>query len=125
VAANPFVREVLAHKRPIVLSDVHSDSRVSKETAQTLHFRSMLVLPMELYRHTLGLVFLGSVEGYRIFTREEVELTTGVANAIVLAIEQVRLFEELHLKLHKSELQRETAETMLGDSPGQVARIRL
>ena len=88
-------RVVLEH-RPVHVADVLQDPEYTYREAQKIaEFRTMLGIPL-LREQTLIGIF--SLHRTRVepFTDKEIELASSFADQAVIAIENARLFEELH-----------------------------
>ena len=83
-------------RRPIQIADVLQDPEYTYlESQKIAEFRTMLGIPL-LREQTLIGIF--SIQRTRVepFTDKEIELTSSFADQAVIAIENARLFEELH-----------------------------
>jgi two-component system NtrC family sensor kinase len=87
---------VAAERRPVHIPDVLQDPEYTyREGQKIVGFRSMLGIPL-LREQTLIGIF--SIHRTRVepFTDKEIELANSFADQAVIAIENARLFEELH-----------------------------
>jgi len=97
-STNAFIRQVLESREPLVSPDAQSDSRLSpegREAARLLGIRSMLVVPLVVQNRALGLVTLNTFDEPYVFTEEQIELAQGIADAVALAIENARLYQQV------------------------------
>jgi two-component system NtrC family sensor kinase len=98
-------------KKTIHLTDALSDPRFTDLRRQRVSkARTMLAVPLMRETEVIGVVFLARTE-VRPFTDKQVELVTSFADQAVIAIENVRLFDEVQAKTRDLEesLQQQTA----------------
>jgi signal transduction histidine kinase len=109
-AVDSLVGEVFKHKEPIVCDDVQATPGISQETANALSIRSLMLVPIMVGDQVLGAALLGTFDDQRTFTSDEIELAWGIANAVALAVENARLYQETRQRLAESKaVQRLTA----------------
>ncbi len=87
-----FAGKVAAEARPMVI-DV-DEYPVYNPILREKRLRSMLGVPLLVHGAALGVLHVGALEP-RVFSRDEVELLELVAVRVAIAIERVRLHEEL------------------------------
>ena len=95
----------------VQLPDIAEEPSVEvRQIAEARGFRSMLAVPLISSDETIGLVTVTRTEPGR-FAEEHVQLLRTFADQAVIAIENVRLFEEVQAKTHDLEesLQQQTA----------------
>jgi GAF domain-containing protein len=84
--------------RPIHNPDVLADPNYKASEYQRLgNYRTMLGIPLLREGDTIG-VFILTREQVRPFTDRQIELVTGFADQAVIAIENVRLFDEVQAR---------------------------
>jgi GAF domain-containing protein/CheY-like chemotaxis protein len=84
--------------RTVEIADAWTDPEYAKkEDAQLGNLRSMIGVPLKREGVVIGVIALGRHEA-RPFTRGEIELVTTFADQAVIAIENVRLFEEVQAR---------------------------
>ena len=106
-----LIGRALLERRIIHIPDVLADPEYTSAKAQQLGgFRAVLGIPMLREGTTLG-VFMIARRTPRPFTDKQIELVTTFADQAVIAIENVRLFEEVQARTEElSELlQQQTA----------------
>jgi two-component system nitrate/nitrite sensor histidine kinase NarX len=97
-------------RRPFVCHDVQADPAVDREMARALGVRSLLALPISLKDRVLAVAVVVTFDQGRAFTSEEIELASGVGNAVAPAIENARLYrkvEQLAVMEERARLARE------------------
>jgi GAF domain-containing protein len=103
-------RALLEH-RVIHIADVTADAEYTWVQAQRLgEFRTIVAVPMLREGNPIGVLILMRSD-VRPFTGKQIELVTTFADQAVIAIENVRLFEQLQAKTRDLEqsLQQQTA----------------
>jgi signal transduction histidine kinase len=119
-----FIRQVLDRKEPLTSYDAQTDPRMDKETARLLGVKSTLAVPFVVKDRVLAVAVVGTFDDYHTFTKEQIELAWGIANAVALAIENASLYEETHRRLAESQsLQRVTAALLQKLSLKEVLEI--
>jgi signal transduction histidine kinase len=99
----PLIQEALENKAPIICNDARSDPRVNHKILPPLDIRSMLVVPIRLGNRVLGIALIYTIgDSYKIIG-EGVELASGVANSVALAVENARLYGETRQRLAESQ----------------------
>jgi two-component system NtrC family sensor kinase len=89
---------VLLEGRPVHIPDVLADPDYTFSEAQRLgDYRTALAVPMLREGVTIGLISLARSE-VRPFTEKQIELVTTFADQAAIAIENVRLFDEVQAK---------------------------
>jgi signal transduction histidine kinase/DNA-binding NarL/FixJ family response regulator len=122
--AYAFFREVMEGRRPAICPDAQSDPRVNQEAARRFGIRSVLGVPMEAGGQQLGVVVIATFDEPHAFTAEEVELVSGIAQLLGLALENARLCGETQRQLAESQsLQRVTAALLQELSLEEVLEI--
>jgi signal transduction histidine kinase len=99
----PLVQEALESKKAIICQDARSDPRVNHEILPPMDIRSMLVVPIRLSERVLGIALNYTLGEMHAITQEDVELASGVANSVALAVENARLYGETRQRLAESQ----------------------
>jgi GAF domain-containing protein len=88
---------------PDVLADPEYDYRYRTEGQKVGGFRTLLGVPLLREGAAIGALVLGR-SAPRLFTPQQIELATTFADQAVIAIENVRLFDEIQDKSHQLEI---------------------
>jgi len=88
---------------PDVLVDPEYDDRYKTEGQKVGGFRTLLGVPLLREGAAIGALVLGRSTP-RLFTPQQIELATTFADQAVIAIENVRLFDEIQDKSRQLEL---------------------
>ncbi len=89
-----FTRQVLESRQPAVCADAALDPRTDKELVRLLGLKSILAVPFVVKDRVLGVAMVSTFDHPHAFTQEEIELARGIANAVALAIENARLYQQ-------------------------------
>jgi GAF domain-containing protein len=106
-----LIGRVLVESRAVQIADVLADPEYAySEFQEAAGYRTLLGVPLLREGHPIGVLFLGrkTVEPFR---DKQIELVSTFADQAVIAIENVRLFDEVQARtedLHES-LQQQTA----------------
>jgi GAF domain-containing protein/anti-sigma regulatory factor (Ser/Thr protein kinase) len=93
-----LVGRTLMERRPVHIPDVLVDEEFTWHEAQRLGgFRSMLGVPMLREGNLIGVIAMWS-DDVKPFTDKQIELVTTFSDQAVIAIENVRLFEEVQAR---------------------------
>ncbi len=118
--ATVFGRATL-EKDVVHIHDVRVDAEFAQPLAQALHSRSSVGVPMLREDQPIGVIGIGRHE-VRAFTSEEIALLQTFADQAVIAIENVRLFNET-----KEALEQQTATSeilrVISSSPTDVKPV--
>jgi GAF domain-containing protein len=92
------VGRALLESRPIQINDVLADPEYTETESQKLaHFRTLLGAPLLRQGAPIGAIALQRTD-VRPFTDKQIELAQTFADQAVIAIENVRLFEEVQVR---------------------------
>ncbi|MBI3374595.1 MAG: GAF domain-containing protein [Betaproteobacteria bacterium] len=114
---------VLLEKRTVHIPDVRSDPEYArKDGLDAGGHRSLLCVPMLRDGEPIGVITMSRGEKFEPFTDKQIELVTTFADQAVIAIENVRLFNET-----KQALERQTATAeilrVISSSPTDVQPV--
>jgi signal transduction histidine kinase len=111
------------------ISDVEGDPEYTFDSAQRLgDFRSLLAVPMLREGTPVGVILLTRKEP-RAFTAKQIELATTFADQAAIAIENVRLFDEVQARTDElsQSLEQQTATSevlrIISSSPGELKPV--
>jgi signal transduction histidine kinase len=94
---------VLLEGKPVHVADVQVDPEYSMTAiSQRAGFHTFLGVPLQREGNPIGMIILGRTV-VRPFTDKQIELATTFADQAVIAIENVRLFEEIQEKSRQIE----------------------
>jgi GAF domain-containing protein len=120
---------VLLERKPVHIIDVLADPEYAMDGAQKRGgFRTMLGVPLLREGNPIG-VFHVVRTSVRPFTDKQIELVTSFADQAVIAIENVRLFNEVQARTRElsESLERQTATSevlqVISSSPGELEPI--
>jgi len=122
----------LLEKRPIHVPDVLADPEYGRrDLVELTAFRTVLAVPMLRDGEAIGLIALAKGEEVDPFTEKQMEVVTTFADQAVIAIENVRLFQEIQDKTrqleaankHKSDFLRTPLNAIIGFSEVLMDRM--
>ena len=97
---------------------------VNYQILPPMDIRTMLVVPIRLSGRVLGMALNYTLGEKYVITQEEVELASGVANSVALAVENARLYGETRQRLAESQgVQRVTTSLLRKNSLKEVLEI--
>ena len=119
----------LLEGRVVHIPDVQADPEYTWAAAQKLgHFRTLLGIPMLRDGVPVGVIGLSRMQ-VRPFTDKQIELAMTFADQAVIAIENVRLFDEVQARTRElsESLERQTATSevlqVVSSSPGELKPV--
>jgi signal transduction histidine kinase len=92
---NAFTRQVLETQEPLACFDALADPRIDKEAARLLGVKSVLAVPFVVKDRVVALAIICTFEEHRVFSEAQVALVKGMADAVALAIENARLYQQV------------------------------
>jgi len=87
-------QKLAATTDPIILPDAQQSGLIPHDLARALGMRSTICVPMRVRGRGLGALFLDTSQ-CRTFTPDEIALVKAVADQIVVAIENILLYQQL------------------------------
>ena len=106
-----LIGRVLAESRVVQIADVLADPEyIYSEFQKAAGYRTVLGVPLLRQGHPIGVLFLGR-KTVELFTDKQIELVSTFADQAVIAIENVRLFDEVQARTEdlRESLQQQTA----------------
>jgi GAF domain-containing protein len=101
VESDRFTREILASKRPVVVSNVLDDPRPIRSTMREWGVVSMLGIPMVVHDEVIGILFVDDVEHAHVFSSGVCEVGLAFAELAAVAIEQAQGAARLRASVEK------------------------
>lgn len=86
-----FSGQVAQEGKPLVVTDVATDTRLSRPAVRDEGFSSLAVVPLSSRGRVLGTMFTAA-RSTRDFTSQDVELLSSIGSQIAVAVENARLF---------------------------------
>ncbi len=97
--ADGFTREILAARKPVLISNAQSDPRPVRATMRRWGVRAMLGVPMVLKQEVIGLLFVDDADSPRQYSHADQQVAAAFANLAAIAISQAQLTSELRSSL--------------------------
>ncbi len=120
----PLVREALDARRCVICEDARTDPRVNHQILPPMDIRTMVVVPILLSERILGMALNYTLDRKYDLSQDEVELASGVANSVALAVENARLYGETRQRLAESQgIQRVTSSLLRQHTLKEVLEI--
>ena len=123
------VGRTLLEGRPVHIPDIDADAEYTFRDAQSVgHFRSMLGVPLSRDGIPIGVIVLMRTHA-RPFTAKQIELVETFADQAVIAIENVRLFDEVQARTRdlSEALEQQTATSevlgVISSSPSELELV--
>ena len=91
-ARDPFTREVIETRRPVVCHNAEADPRTDKEVVRLLGLKSILAVPFVVKGRVVAVAMLATFDAPYDFTEKQIELAQGIANTVALTVENARLY---------------------------------
>ncbi len=86
--------------RPLMVDDASADPRLTRASVREEGIRSELIVPLSHKGRAIGTLCL-AVRSLRAFTSDEVNLVTAIGEQLGIAIENGRLYQEVHASEEK------------------------
>lgn len=91
-----IINEVLDKKHSLLLMDAMSDSRFKhQDSIVDLSLKSVMCAPLIFNKQVLGFIQIDTKEGSSIFSKEDLQVLTGIASQAAIALKNSQLFEEI------------------------------
>ncbi|MEN6409441.1 MAG: GAF domain-containing protein, partial [Anaerolineaceae bacterium] len=99
---DPLAYQVMQRQKPVICYNAPADPRIRPETPLLAQEHTLMVLPIGLGKHILGIAF-ATLKQTNPIDPGDIQLAFGIANAVALAIENSRLYEETRARLSESQ----------------------
>jgi signal transduction histidine kinase/putative methionine-R-sulfoxide reductase with GAF domain len=111
LANNASMQHILTNRTPLAIEDAQHDPRLESVRAlmQQRQIKSILLVPLIMRGEVIGTFGCDVINEPRVFTQEDIDLTSTVANLIAVRIEQARLFEAERNQRQLAEALRDSA----------------
>lgn len=91
-----IINEVLDKKHSLLLMDAMSDYRFKhQDSVVGLSLKSVMCAPLLFSKKVLGFVQIDTKEGSSVFTKEDLQVLTGISSQAAIALKNSQLFEEI------------------------------
>ena len=90
-----FGWRVLEQKVPAVCVNTETDPGVLREWTRLYGIKSILAVPFVVKGRVVAIAFALTYDAFREFDQEEIDVVSGIANAVGLAIENARLHQRI------------------------------
>ncbi|MFK7988611.1 MAG: sigma 54-interacting transcriptional regulator [Sandaracinaceae bacterium] len=115
---------VLTHGEPVLTSEAQHDDRFTAGTSvHAMQLRSVLSVPIRRRDTVLGALYVDNRFRRGRFTDEHVELLTGFADQVAVALTNARLHRELEERTEELAAERERIAVLLADKTAEVERL--
>ncbi|WP_339122835.1 helix-turn-helix domain-containing protein [Pseudonocardia sp. D17] len=98
IAGDAFSQEVIATRRPVLISDVPADPRPHRRTMEHWRVRAMLGVPLVFDGDVIGLIFVDNVEEEHTYSDDDVGLAELFGRLAAIFIRQAVLNSRLAAK---------------------------
>jgi PAS domain S-box-containing protein len=82
-------------KRPIIINDTHYDERINHELVKKYGIRSILTIPLIIKDEVIGAITFSYHSSPVTFTKAQVDFAKNLSASVSLALENVKLFEDI------------------------------
>lgn len=91
-----ILNQVLNNKNSLLLMDASSDSRFeSQESVVDLSLKSVMCAPLLFNEQVLGFIQVDTREGGHMFSKDDLQVLTGIASQVAISLKNSQLFEEI------------------------------
>jgi putative nucleotidyltransferase with HDIG domain len=88
---------VFQNKKPLIIKDLRFDSRFTYHFDEKYTTTSLICVPVIFKNNLLGILNITNKENEEAFTTDDLELLTSLAQNAAIAIENARLYDDLHI----------------------------
>jgi transcriptional regulator with GAF, ATPase, and Fis domain len=112
-----IVRQVLQQGIAILANDVpHAENLAGVESLVISQVRSLLCVPLQVFGHIIGCIYLDSSQPAALFDEEHLQLVTAIAGIAAVALENVRHREWLEEENRRLNTEINLEHNMVGES---------
>jgi 3',5'-cyclic-nucleotide phosphodiesterase len=96
ILSQTIINEVLRRHNGLIIMDALGDKRYqSQESIVDLNIRSVMAAPLLVENEVIGLIQLDAQKSTDLFSREDLELLTGISAQIAIYLKNSQLYEEI------------------------------
>jgi PAS domain S-box-containing protein len=95
----PHALMAIQTRKPVVIEDAFHDERVNREHMRKWNIRSVMVVPFIWEQQATGVIFFNYSQRTHRFREQQVDFAVHLSANISLALENVRLFENIQTEL--------------------------
>jgi len=111
-----IVQQVLRDGVALLANDAPSETRLVTDSLIAARTHSVLCVPLILFDHKLGVLYLDSTDARDQFNRDHLQLVTAIAGIAAVAIENARQFEWLETENERLLADVNIEHNMVGES---------
>jgi len=116
-ANRTIVQQVIRDGNPVLSNNVLEDeSSQGRESVRPSEVRSVLCLPLQLFKKTLGVIYLSSSNPSARFDEDHLQLVTAIAAIASVALENARQMEWLRMENQRLQTVINLKDKMVGES---------
>jgi GAF domain-containing protein/anti-sigma regulatory factor (Ser/Thr protein kinase) len=106
LADNPSLQHVMATRQPLAITNARRDPLTAsiRDVVEMRNIESILIIPLVFKGEVIGTIGLDAIDRPRVFTPDEIELAETIANQVVVAIDNARLYVELSHHLEEVQI---------------------
>ena len=106
LADNASVQHVMATKQSLAITDARRDPLTAsiRDVVEMRNIESILIVPLVFKGEVIGTIGLDAIDKPRVITADEIELAETIANQVVIAIDNARLYVELSHHLEEVQI---------------------
>ena len=91
-----ILNEVLNNKNSLLLMDATTDSRFGhQESVVDLSLKSVMCAPLLFNDQVLGFIQIDTKKGKHFFSKDDLQVLTGIASQVAISLKNSQLFEEI------------------------------
>jgi signal transduction histidine kinase len=102
LSTSSLLKQAVETKRPVRSLDPLADPRANRERAEALGAQSVLVIPITWNDTVIAAAAVFSFNKPHVFSDDDVDVTSGIAKTVALAVRNAQLYEETQRRLAES-----------------------